>query len=127
VARRYLQVALIAGLAVLISAPAVLARGSDCTRCPSRAAQLAQGDPRDPFGRDGTTDDSGSGADSGTSAGGGATTSGSGVATPGRCRSPGPPPRCWRSWPGCCWRAGSRCGPPGTGPGMRATGRDTRA
>jgi len=81
VARRYLQVALIAGLAVLISAPAVLARGSDCTRCPSRAAQLAQGDPRDPFGRDGTTD-SGSGADSGTSAGG-ATTPGSGVASAG--------------------------------------------
>lgn len=82
-ARRYLQVALIAVVAVLISAPAVLARGAggNCTRCPSRAAtHLAQGDPRDPFGRDGTTD-SGSGADSGSSAGagGGATTSGSGV------------------------------------------------
>jgi LPXTG-motif cell wall-anchored protein len=78
-------VALIAGVAVLISAPAVLARGSDCTRCPSRAAaHLAQGDPRDPFGRDGNTD-SEPGGDSGTSAGagGGATTSGSGVAGAG--------------------------------------------
>lgn len=81
--RRYLQVALIAVVAVLISAPAVLARGAggNCTGCPSRAAtHLAQGDPRDPFGHDGTAD-SGSGADSGSSAGagGGATTSGSGV------------------------------------------------
>jgi hypothetical protein len=89
VARRSLQVTLIAVLAVLISTPAVLARGAgrDCTRCPSRAAaQLAQGDPRDPFGRDGT-DDSGTGADSGTSADGGtgdsATTSGSGVTSAG--------------------------------------------
>jgi LPXTG-motif cell wall-anchored protein len=87
VVRRCLRVALIAGLAVLISAPAVLARGAGCTRGPSpAAAQLAQGDPRDPFGHDGTTD-SGSGADSGTSAvggtGGGATTSGSGVASAG--------------------------------------------
>ena len=86
-ARRHLQVTLIAGLAVLISAPGVLARGADCTRCASRAAaHLAQGDPRDPFGHDGSTD-SGSGADSGTRAGGGtrggATTSGSGVASTG--------------------------------------------
>jgi LPXTG-motif cell wall-anchored protein len=81
VARRYPQVALIAVLAVLSSGPAVLARGADCARCPSRAAaHLAQGDPRDPFGRDGTAD-SGSGADAGTSAG--ATTSASGVASAG--------------------------------------------
>jgi LPXTG-motif cell wall-anchored protein len=91
VARRYLQVTLIAGLAVLISAPAVLARGAGCTRCSSRAAaHLAQGDPRDPFGHDGS-DDSGSGgdsgtSDSGTSAGAGTgdgATSGSGVASAG--------------------------------------------
>jgi LPXTG-motif cell wall-anchored protein len=85
VARGCPQVALIAVLAVLGSGPAVPARGADCARCPSRAAaHLAQGDPRDPFGRDGTAD-SGSGADAGTSADavGGATTSGSGVGSAG--------------------------------------------
>jgi LPXTG-motif cell wall-anchored protein len=83
VARGCPQVALIAVLAVLGSGPAVPARGADCARCPSRAAvHLAQGDPRDPFGRDGTAD-SRSGADAGTSAGAGATTSPGGVASAG--------------------------------------------
>jgi LPXTG-motif cell wall-anchored protein len=83
VVRRYLQVALMAMLAVLVSTPAVLARGAgrDCARCPSGgAAQLAQSDPRDPFGRDGTPD-SGSGAGAAPSVG--ATTSGSGMTSAG--------------------------------------------
>jgi LPXTG-motif cell wall-anchored protein len=81
VARRFLQTALIPVLAVILSAPAVLAQsaGEDCARCPSRAAaHMAQDDPRDPFGRD---DTGGGGADAGTSEE--ATTSQSGVANAG--------------------------------------------
>jgi LPXTG-motif cell wall-anchored protein len=83
VARRYWQAALIPVLAVVISTPAVLAHGAagDCARCLSRAAaHLAQGDPRDPFGRDDTTDP-GTSADAGT--GEGATTSQGGVTSAG--------------------------------------------
>jgi LPXTG-motif cell wall-anchored protein len=78
VARRYLQTALIPVLAVILSAPAVLAlsAGKDCARCPSRtAAYMAQGDPRDPFGRDDTGGSSGeaeteTGADATSQSGG---------------------------------------------------------
>jgi LPXTG-motif cell wall-anchored protein len=83
VARRYWQAALIPVLAVVISTPAVLAHGAagDCARCLSRAAaHLAQGDPRDPFGRDDTTDP-GTSPDAGT--GEGATTSQGGVTSAG--------------------------------------------
>jgi LPXTG-motif cell wall-anchored protein len=83
VARRCLQAALIPVLAVVISTPAVLAHGAggDCARCVSRAAaHLAQEDPRDPFGRDDTTD-AGTGAEAGT--GEGATTSQSGATSAG--------------------------------------------
>jgi LPXTG-motif cell wall-anchored protein len=85
VARRYLQVALIPVLAVVISPPAVLAHGAggDCARCPSRvAAHLAQDDPRDPFGRD-DTPDAGTSADAGTGSGEGDTTSPSGATSAG--------------------------------------------
>jgi len=77
VARRYLHTVLIPVLAVILSAPAVLAlsAGKDCARCPSRAAaHLAQGDPRDPFGRDDTGGsgeaEAGTGADATSQSGG---------------------------------------------------------
>jgi len=84
VARKYVRGALILVVVVLCSAPAVLAQsaGGDHARASSAvAAQMAQGDPRDPFDRDDTrtSADAGTSADTGT----GATAAQGGVASAG--------------------------------------------
>jgi LPXTG-motif cell wall-anchored protein len=86
VAGRCVRGALILVVVLFLTVPAVLAKGAGQAgaRAPSAAAaQMAQGDPRDPFDRD----DGGTGADSGADAeaqaGSGATTSQSGVTSAG--------------------------------------------
>jgi LPXTG-motif cell wall-anchored protein len=80
VAPRHVRAAPILVVAVLLTAPAVLAKGAAGAgaRAPSAAAtRMAQGDPRDPFDR------GGGGGGAGAQAGTGATTSQSGVANTG--------------------------------------------
>jgi LPXTG-motif cell wall-anchored protein len=82
----YVRGALILAVVVFLTAPAVLAKSAAGTggRPPSAAAtRMAQGDPRDPFDRDGGGGGAGSGAGAGAQAGTDATTSQSGVAASG--------------------------------------------
>ena len=86
-ARSYVRGALILVVVLFLTVPAVLAKsaGGAVARAPSAAAaQMAQGDPRDPFDRDDGGAGAGSaGADAEAEAGTGATTSQSGVTSAG--------------------------------------------
>jgi LPXTG-motif cell wall-anchored protein len=78
--------ALILVVVLFLTVPAVLAKsaGGAGARAPSAAAaQMAQGDPRDPFDRDEGGSGAGSGTDAEAQAGTGATTSQSGVTSAG--------------------------------------------
>jgi LPXTG-motif cell wall-anchored protein len=85
VARRFVRGAPILVVVLFLTVPAVLAKGAGNAgaRAPSASAQLAQGDPRDPFDRDDGGSGAGSGADAEAQAGTGATTSQSGVTSAG--------------------------------------------
>jgi LPXTG-motif cell wall-anchored protein len=78
VARRFVRGAPILVVVLFLTVPAVLAKGAGNAgaRAPSAAAQMAQGDPRDPFDRDDGEAGAGSGAGAEAQAGTGTTSQG---------------------------------------------------